>query len=122
VFKINNVEVAAKITKITRSIKKTYKYEVTTEDGKRHAEVKGLYRVYNVMLGNISQTDYDSLRAQLSGYTEVFSVTLPDGQTDVTFNAKIDISQDAIGFIEGLTYRWDGLVLTITATEPLARA
>ena len=45
IFAVNDIEFDVGITTMQRSVKKTYKYDVTTEDGVRHTEVKAIYPV-----------------------------------------------------------------------------
>lgn len=107
------------ITDLQRGEQRDYKYNLTAEDGTRRAEVRARYRVYNVTLGSVSQDDYDRLRRALAtGLPSVF-VTLPDGQVDVTMEARVELGDDALLFIDGGTRRWDGLTLTITGVTPL---
>lgn len=108
------------IADLQRGEQKDYKYELTAEDGTRRAEVRARYRTYAVTLGSISQADYDHLRAALATNAESVPVTLPDGQTDVTLDARVELGEDMLGFIEGDgTMRWDGLTLSIVGVSPL---
>ena len=109
------------ISNLQRSVKRDYKYDVTTEDGIRHMETRAIYPVYTVTFGSISdQATYDSIRAALNNYSETCEVTLPDGQDTITFTAVADIGSDAIECIypDG-TVRWDNMVVTFTGVEPI---
>lgn len=123
IFAVNDTEFNIGVAKLQRSVKKTYKYDVTTEDGVRHTEIRAIYPVYTLLLGSISQTDYDTLRSVLNTYDDTVSVTLPDGQEDVTFDAIAELSADALVFIESNgTRRWDNLMVTFTGVNPLERS
>lgn len=123
IFAVNDTEFDVGITTMQRSVKKTYKYDVTTEDGVRHTEVKAIYPVYTLVLGSINQTDYDRLREALNTYEDTVSVTLPDGQNNITFDAVADLGTDSLIFIESDgTRRWDNVTVTFTGVNPLERS
>ena len=123
IFAVNDTEFDVGITTMQRSVKKTYKYDVTTEDGVRHTEVKAIYPVYTLVLGSINQTDYDSLREALNTYEDTVSVTLPDGQDNITFDAVADLGTDSLIFIESDgTRRWDNVTVTFTGVNPIGRS
>ena len=123
IFAVNDTEFDVGITTMQRSVKKTYKYDVTTEDGVRHTEVKAIYPVYTLVLGSINQTDYDSLREALNTYEDTVSVTLPDGQDNITFDAVADLGTDSLIFIESDgTRRWDNVTVTFTGVNPVGRS
>lgn len=123
IFAVNDTEFDVGITTMQRSVKKTYKYDVTTEDGVRHTEIKAIYPVYTLVLGSINQTDYDSLREALNTYEDTVSVTLPDGQDNITFDAVADLGTDSLIFIESDgTRRWDNVTVTFTGVNPVGRS
>lgn len=123
-FKINNTEfTGVGIASLQRSLKRDLKYDVVTEDGRRHSEVKAIYPVYTLTLGGIRQAEYDALYAAVNTYTKSLEVTLPDGQRDITFSAMVEIGGDSLVFVErDGTRRWDGLTLTITGVTPMERS
>ena len=123
IFAVNDIEFDVGISTMQRSLKKTYKYDVTTEDGVRHTEVKAIYPVYTLVLGSINQTDDDSLREALNTYEDTVSVTLPDGQNNITFDAVADLGTDSLIFIESDgTRRWDNVTVTFTGVNPIGRS
>lgn len=123
IFAVNDTEFDVGITTMQRSVKKIYKYDVTTEDGVRHTEVKAIYPVYTLVFGSINQTDYDSLRGELNTYEDTVSVTLPDGQNNITFDAVADLGTDSLIFIESDgTRRWDNVTVTFTGINPIVRS
>lgn len=108
------------IAELQRGEQKDYKYDLTAEDGTRRAEVRARYRTYSVTLGSITQADYDRLYAALATNAESISVTLPDGQQDVTLDARVELGDDVLIFVESNgTRRWDGLTLSVTGVNPL---
>lgn len=120
-LKINNITFpGVGIAELQRGEQKEYKYDLTTEDGARRAEVRARYRTYSVTLGSITQADYDRLYAALATNAESISVTLPDGQQDVTLDARVELGDDVLVFVESNgTRRWDGLTLSVTGVNPL---
>lgn len=123
IFAVNDTEFDVGITTMQRSVKKTYKYDVTTEDGVRHTEIKAIYPVYTLVLGSINQTDYDRLREALNTYEDTVSATLPDGQNNITFDAVADLGTDSLIFIESDgTRRWDNVTVTFTGVNPIGRS
>lgn len=121
-FKIGGTEFYVGIAGLQRGAKRDLKYDVVTEDGRRHSEVRAIYPVYTLTLGSIRQSEYDALYAAVNTYTQSVEVTLPDGQRDVTFAATVEIGGDSLVFVErDGTRRWDGLTLTITGVAPMER-
>ena len=115
-LKINNIAFpGVGIAELQRGEQKDYKYDLVAEDGTRRAEVRARYRTYSATLGSIAQADYDRLRTALATNAESVSVTLSDSQQDVTLDARVELGDDALIFIESNGMRrWDGLTLTIT--------
>lgn len=121
-FKIDGREFTIGIESLQRSIKKNLKYDVVTEDGVRHTEIKSMHQEYSLTLGSINQAEYDALYATVNTYAQSLSVTLPDGQSDTTFDATVEMGGDALVLINSDgTRRWDGLTLTITSITPIGR-
>ena len=120
-LKINNIAFpGVGIAELQRGEQKDYKYDLVAEDGTRRAEVRARYRTYSVTLGSVTQADYDRLYAALATNAESVSVTLPDGQQDVTLDARVELGDDALIFVESNGMRrWDGLTLSITGVTPL---
>lgn len=120
IFAINNIEFNVGVVSMQRNVKKTYKYDVTTEDGVRHTEVKAIYPEYTLVLGSIEQTEYDSLREAINTYNETVSVTLPDGQRLITFDAVAELGGDSLVFIESDgTKHWDNITISFSGVNPI---
>lgn len=110
------------IVKLERGIKRELKYDVTTEDGTRRSEIRAIYPTYSVTLGPMEQAEYDALYAAVTSYAASLSVTLPDGQQDITVDVTVDVGGDGLVFVERSGNRiWDGLSLTFTGVKPLSR-
>lgn len=111
---------AVELSDLKRGEKREYKYDLVAESGRRRAEIRARYRTYSITLGSLLQSDYDALRAALATDAEYVSLTIPDGQEDVTLDARVELGNDALVFLEpDGTRRWDGLTLNITGVQPL---
>lgn len=116
---INGVVCAVPIASLQRGETREYKYDLIAEDGTRRYEIRARYRTFEVEFGSLNQREYDALR-RAAATGDVLRVTLPDGQEEVTFDARVELGADALGFVESDgTNRWDGLTLTITGVQPL---
>lgn len=120
-FAINGVHFdKVGIVSLQRGETKEYKYDLIAEDGTRRFEIRARYRTYNVTLGSITLSSYDALRSALAANGAIVMVTLPDGQTDQTFAARVELGDDALELIErDGSRRWDGLTLDIVGVNPL---
>ena len=49
-FEINGARFDVGIVNLSRSMNKTYKYQVTTQDGVQRSEIKAIYPVYACLL------------------------------------------------------------------------
>ena len=119
-FKIDGECFDVAIINISRSMNKTYKYQVTTQDGVLRSEIKAIYPVYSLTVGALTQDEYDRLYEVVNTGAESYPVTLPYNQEELNFDAVIDVGQDGILFVEPDGTRcWDGLTLTFTGIGPL---
>ncbi|WP_050698974.1 hypothetical protein [Anaeromassilibacillus senegalensis] len=110
----------AEVSDLKRGERRDYKYDLVAESGRRRSELRARYRTYSITLGSLSQADYDALRAALATSAESVSITVPDGQDDVTLDARVELGNDALVFLEpDGTRRWDGLALNVTGVLPL---
>lgn len=110
----------AEVSDLKRGERRDYKYDLVAESGRRRSELRARYRTYSITLGSLSQADYDALRASLATSAESVSITVPDGQDDVTLDARVELGNDALVFLEpDGTRRWDGLTLNATGVHPL---
>lgn len=119
-FTIDGEHYDVGIVTLQRSMKKTYKYQVITQDGIQRSELKSLYPVYAMVIGPINQSEYDRLYDAVNQRAIPRLVSLPYNQETITFQAEIDVGQDGILCIErDGTLCWDGLTITFTGVEPL---
>ena len=117
---IDGMRVEDLVVSISRGERKDYKYQLTTESGRQRSELRGRYPVYDLTFGNLDQSAYDALRAAVATNAETHTVTMPDGQNDVTFEAKVTLGEDGFEFVEDDgTRRWDGLSLQVEGVRPL---
>lgn len=119
-IQIDGERFAVGVVRLTRGENREYKYDAVTESGKRVSELRARYRTYSVMLGSMTQNEYDRLRRACCSGRESIPVTLPDGQEDVELLARVELGEDALLFLEyDGTRRWDGLTLEILGVTPL---
>lgn len=118
-MKIDGIEYDVPIQEITRTFDKDYKYQVMTEDGKRHSEIRGVYVNYTVVFGGLNKTQYDELINAIHKPTENFTVELPYNNENIELLCDISLKQDYI-MLENDTERiWDELTVTFEGVEPL---
>lgn len=118
-MKIDGVEYDVPIQSVTRSFDKDYKYQVMTEDGKRHSEIRGVYVNYSVVFGGLNRTQYNALINALNKPTENFTVELPYNDEMIELVCDVILNNDYI-VVENDTERiWDDLSVTFEGVEPL---
>lgn len=118
-IKIDGTIYAVGIAAVSRRIRRTEKYRVTTEDGVVHREVKATYIDFTLSLGNVGQAAYDALIAALRASTEDMTVELPSASTGVEiYTGVFDGIGDSIANDDGTTVIWDSLSLAFTGTVP----
>ena len=116
---INNRKFKVGIISLKRTPKRDYKYDLVTEDGVRRFETRAIYQVYNLTLGNMTPKEYDALYNILVS-SETVTVTLPEGQGNITFEAICDSVSDGLEFVDCDGKRWfDGMSIKFTATHPM---
>lgn len=117
---LQGLDVENLVVSLTRSEKKEYKYQLITESGRQRSELRARYPVYELTLGNLDQNAYDALRDALASDGETVLVTMPDGQRDLTFEARVELGDDGLEFLEeDGTRRWDELTVTVEGVRPL---
>lgn len=91
------------VMKITRKAQMKTESLGTTLDLRKHYEVKGTYYDYEVEFATarMNVDEYDELYELLTTPQESHTVTLPYGQTELTFEARVQIAGDAL--IKSLT-------------------
>lgn len=117
---INGVAYNVGTAAVSRTIRKEYKYQVTTEDGRVHSEVRAVYADFALSLGNVDAADYDRLMAALLEAVEDVTVVLPATRnTAETYTGAFDGVTDEIITQDDETTTWDNLTLNFTGTVPL---
>lgn len=117
---INGVEYNVGTAAVSRTYRKEYKYQVTTEDGRVHSEVRAVYADFALSLGNVDAADYDRLMAALLEAVEDVTVVLPATRnSSETYTGTFDGVGDEIITQDDESTTWDNLTLNFTGTVPL---
>lgn len=118
--KLNGTVYAVGVASVSRTLRRTEKYRVTTEDGRTHREVQATYMDFALTLGNFGAAEYDRLMAVLRSATDDVTVELPSGRTGTeTYIGTFDSVSDEIITEDEDGVTWDNLTLSFTGTEPL---
>lgn len=119
-IKLNGTVYAVGVAAVTRTLRRTEKYRVTTEDGRTHREVQATYMDFALTLGNFGSTEYDRLMSLLRSTTDDISVELPSSSNGTeTYIGAFDSVSDEIITEDEDGVVWDNLTLSFTGTEPL---
>lgn len=112
------------IIKITRRASFSQESLGITMDLKKHYDVRGTYYDYDVefFTKNMNVVDYDNLYELLTLPQESHTVTLPYGQSTITFEAKVTVAQDDLLFKYTPKTKWGGIKVTFEALEPQKEA
>lgn len=112
------------IKKITRKASQKIDSLGVTLDLRKHYDIKGTYYDYDVEVAtqHMNFADYDSLYEILTTPQESHTVTLPYGQTTLTFEARISIASDVL--VQNFTTfkKWGTLKITFEALTPQKEA
>lgn len=116
---IDDEEFDVGIVKITRKASLNSESLGVTLDGTKHYEVKGTYYDYEVSFNvkAMNLEEYDTLYELITAPVEYHIVTLPYGQSSITFKAKTSISSDSIVFNYTNARKWGGFTVTFEALE-----
>lgn len=95
---IDNNSFDVGVIKITRKASQKIESLGTTLDLRKHYDIKGTYYDYEVELAtnHMNVTDYDNLYEAITDPQESHTVTLPYGQTTLTFEARVSVASDAL--------------------------
>lgn len=116
---VNGTGYEVGLAALSRSLRKAYKYQVTTEDGRVHSETRAMYADFTLSLGNVDPAEYDRLLAALAMGGE-FTVELPEtagGRR--AYTGVFDGVTDGVLLQNGDGTLWDNLELSFTGTAPL---
>ena len=64
-------------------------------------------------------SDYDAFYQEISAPVDSHTITLPYGQSTITFDAMVTYGNDVYRGITAGRKRWNGLQVTFTSIEPL---
>ena len=119
-IKLNGTVYAVGVSSVTRTLRRTEKYRVTTEDGRTHREVQATYMDFALNLGSFGSAEYDRLMSLLRSTTDDIAVELPSSHTGTeTYVGAFDNVSDEIITEDEDGVLWDNLTLSFTGTEPL---
>ena len=119
-IKLNGTVYAVGVASVSRTLRRTVNYRVTTEDGRTHREVQATYMDFALTLGNFGSAEYDRLMALLRSTTDDIAVELPSSHTGTeTYIGAFDSVSDEIITEDEDGVLWDNLTLSFTGTEPL---
>lgn len=121
---IDNTTYNVGIIKITRQASQKLESLGTTLDLRKHYDIKGTYYDYEVELATkqMNVTDYDSLYEVLTTPQESHTVTMPYGQSTITFEARVSVTSDSLINKFALLRKWSSLKVTFEALTPQKEA
>ena len=96
-IKLNGTVYAVGVASVSRTLRRTEKYRVTTEDGRTHREVQATYMDFALNLGSFGSAEYDRLMSLLRSTTDDIAVELPSSHTGTeTYVGAFDNVSDEI--------------------------
>lgn len=112
------------IIKITRKATQNMESLGTTLDLRKHYDIRGTYYDYEVEVATYKMdvASYDSLYEVLTTPQESHIVTLPYGQTTLTFEARVSIANDVLIKSFNNFKKWGTLKITFEALTPQKEA
>lgn len=121
---IDNNSYNVGIIQITRKATQRIESLGTTLDLRKHYDVRGTYYDYEVELAtkHMNLTDYDNLYEALTTPVESHIVTLPYGQSTLTFEARVSVSNDQLIQSFNAFKKWGSLKVTFEALTPQKEA
>lgn len=121
---IDNSTYNVGIVKIERKATQSIENIGTTMDLRKHYDIKGTYYDYTVELGtqHMNVQDYDNLYEILTNPQESHTVTLPYGQSTLTFEARVSVASDVL--VKNFTTfkKWGTIKVTFEALTPQKEA
>lgn len=118
----NNYDVG--VIKITRKASQRIENLGVTMDLRKHYDIKGTYYDYEVEFGtrNMSLNDYDNLYEALTTPQESHIVTVPYGQSTLTFECRVSVASDTLIKSFSNFKKWGTLKVTFEALTPQKEA
>lgn len=118
-FEINGKKYNVPIESIKRTYSKEYKYQVTTEDGSKHSEVRAIYVNYTMNIGCLDDNSYYELINDISIPISSFSVKIPYNGEYINIDCDIKLNGDSILVDDGTNRLWDGMSISFISNTPL---
>ena len=94
------------------------KFAERTIDGKLHRELIGVYFNYQLKFGSASMADFTLLWDKLTEPVEFHTVTIPEGDSQLTYTAYFAGIKGRLSRVKGSTYFWKDLTVNFIAQEP----
>ena len=112
------------IIKVTRKASQKIENLGVTLDLRKHYDIKGIYYDYDVEVAtqHMNVVDYDNLYEAITTPQESHTVTLPYGQSTITFEARISIASDVLVKSYTTFKKWGTLKITFEALSPQKEA
>lgn len=107
------------VIKVTRKPRKEILTLGTTIDGTMHKTALGTYYDYEVEFAakKMNVTEYDRLYEVVTAPIAEHEVTLPYGQSTITFKADIDVGNDSIISDYNNFRRWNSMKISFNSLE-----
>lgn len=121
---IDDVTYKVGIIKITRTASQKLESLGTTLDLRKHYDVKGTYYDYEVELAtnNLDVGTYDELYEVLTNPQESHVVTMPYGQSSITFEARVSVASDSLVKNYNIFKKWGSIKVKFEALTPQKEA
>lgn len=90
------------------------------QTGRMERDIIGTYYNYSLQIDtkNLDVTEYDDLFQALSAPVDYHTVTLPYGQSTLTFEAYVSNVDDVLKLMQDNRNLWGGLSFNFVAMEP----
>lgn len=91
-----------------------------TMDGKKHNYPNGTYFDYEISINTrgMDLAEYDALFEAITNPVEYQTVTMPYGQTEITFDAVVKSGSDKLIANSEKYKKWGNLKFTVEAIKP----
>ena len=121
---IDDVTYKVGIIKFTRTASQELESLGTTLDLRKHYDVKGTYYDYEVELAtnNLDVGTYDELYEVLTNPQESHVVTMPYGQSSITFEARVSVASDSLVKNYNIFKKWGSIKVKFEALTPQKEA
>ena len=120
IFKVDNVGYNVGTVNVVRKATISRQDNGVTMDGTKHNTPYGTYYDYEITIATrgMQVGEYDELYEVLTAPVEYHEITVPYGQTSITFNAKITVAADSLKSNTTILKKWGQLKFTAEAITP----